>query len=129
MFKKIVIYIVCFALGICSTFIFFKGSREKLTTELQSAKFSLESAARINSDNTKRIQDLSRELIKSDNIVAEQSKIINNQQQRLAEQERIIKGIINNISGQGSEIGNKIQSIADGFRQLYNSYYESTGRK
>lgn len=123
MFKKIVIYIVCFALGICSAFIFFNGSRKKLATELQSAKSSLESATRTNAELTKRIQDLSRELIKSDNIVAEQSKIIDDQQYRLEEQERIIKGIIDNISGEGSAIGNKIESIANGFRQLYNIYH------
>lgn len=129
MFKKIATYIICFVIGIFISFIFFNGSREKIRSELQSAKSSLESATRINAELVKRIQELSGELTKSNTIITKQSEIINNQQQRLAEQERIVKGIINNISGQGSEIGNKIQSIADGFRQLYNSYYESTGRK
>lgn len=125
MFKKIVIYIVCFALGICSAFIFFNGSRKKLATELQSAKSSLESAITTNAELTKRIQDLSRELIKSDNIVAEQYKIINSQQSRLEEQERIIRKIIESISGEGTDINTKIESIANGFRQLYDNYHKS----
>ena len=133
MWKTIKPYIIGFVIGIIIAcgIIFFasKGSGDKLNVDLRAAKWSMESVSRLNTELTARLRSVSGELIKSNNTITEQQSILNGQQSIISKQQSvidnqksIIDGIIATINGTGNDIREKIKSIADIGRLLYNYY-------
>ena len=123
MWNKIKKYIYSFLVGvIISTGIWIwinYSTSTKLDAELRSTKWSLESATRTNTELAKSILQLSNELKNANKLADINQSIINNQQS-------IINGITQTITNGDKDIGEQIQAIADGFRQLYYIYNKST---
>jgi hypothetical protein len=128
--KKIYPYIIGFIVGVITLWAISSGAKSKLISELNAAKWTLESASRTIADLTNGIQSVSIKLKEANKLIDDkqsiligQQSIIRNQQSTINNQKSIIEQISVSISGAGDDIGRKIQAFADGYRQLYNLYH------
>jgi len=123
-------YLVVFALGaiLCGGVVFWiaHSAGQRLNADLANARSSLAKSANDNIAATLTIRQLYSELDGANKLADSQQRLIASQRSILADQQRAIDAIAQDIASAGGDLRKSIEAVASGFERLYEIYHPST---